>query len=80
MVFKGKNWVILWNRQKEVRNESNCDLSKVSLFRWSGKIAVIPFQKEMVSGSAGITMKWNRSVCTSGSSFHKKIKALDTDR
>lgn len=25
-------------------------------------------------------MKWNRSVCTSGASFHKKIEAIEIDR
>lgn len=36
--------------------------------------------KNCSDGSAGIIMKWNRSVCTSGASFHKKIKAIEIDR
>lgn len=82
VVFKGKKQVMLRNRQEEIINGSSCHLSKVSFLRWNGKIAVILFGKEMNSGSARITIKWNRSDCVYVPVFIRELRsrAFQIDR
>lgn len=82
MVFKGKKKVMLRNRLEEIINEGICHLSKVSFLRWNGKIAVILFGKEVNSGSARLTMKWNRSDCVYVPVFIRelRIRAVEIDK